>query len=846
LDKTSPDELRRMLREAEDTLINLNRELELRVDEKTRELRRSEIMYSTLIDSMVDVICTYSCEGIVTFISPGVSDWGYTPEDIIGHHIAEFIHPEDLQSAMNDLRRTVSTGQEFPSEFRILTRDGSDIHIEETGKVQLDSGNVVGVTSVLRDVNKRKDVEQELERNRERLEELVAARTEELNANTEKLVIEVSERKAAEERISHLNQVLRAVRNVNHLITVERSREALLQGICNNLVETRGYQDVIIFLIDIAGAYETYAYGGFGFRTSRFSDEFEKARTSPCMAKSLDTRKVWVSDPERSLCIHCPMANQNEEDRYIMGVGLVHEDRLYGSLIVTRIGTVVPDREEETLFGELADDIGFALSNLEQEDKRRQAEEELIQSENRYRALFENSGAAILFMEEHTFIDCNRKTLEMFRCQRDDIIGKPLCKFAPEYQQDGQSSTDKAQEMIHSAIKGKPQFFQWTATRIDGSDFLAEVSLNAVEIRGRNYIQAMIMDITARGLAELALMKSEEKYRSLSENVPVALFRSNPAGDGVFISANPTMARMFGYDSVDDLINRPSSEIFLEKGHREELLRTICEEGYISDYVMRLRRRDGSEFWASIFARPFIPDDDPDTEMMIDGIISDITDRVSAGEELRSSYEKLRTTIDGTVCAMGLLVDMKDPYTSGHQRDVARLAGAIAGEMSLEGNVVDAIKVAGVLHDLGKLSIPSEILSKPGPMNELEMTLMKTHPRAGYDILKTIDFPWPVADIVLQHHERLDGSGYPQGLSGDEISVEARILAVADVIEAISSHRPYRASRGIEVALDHIETETGRLYDSEVVRHCLTLFRDREFRLTEDGHKTREQAELFF
>jgi HD-GYP domain-containing protein (c-di-GMP phosphodiesterase class II) len=131
-------------------------------------------------------------------------------------------------------------------------------------------------------------------------------------------------------------------------------------------------------------------------------------------------------------------------------------------------------------------------------------------------------------------------------------------------------------------------------------------------------------------------------------------------------------------------------------------------------------------------------------------------------------------------------------------------------------------------------------------MNELEMTLMKTHPRAGYDILKTIDFPWPVADIVLQHHERLDGSGYPQGLSGDEISVEARILAVADVIEAISSHRPYRASRGIEVALDHIETETGRLYDSEVVRHCLTLFRDREFRLTEDGHKTREQAELFF
>ncbi len=845
MDKTSPDELRRMLREAEDTLINLNRELELRVDEKTRELRRSELMYSTLIDSIVDVICTYSCEGIITFISPGVFDWGYTPEDIIGHHIAEFIHPADLKSMMNNLRRTLSTGEEFPSEFRILTRDGSAIHIEETGKVQRDKDKIVGITSVFRDVNKRKDVEQELEIHRERLEELVAARTEELNTSTENLKKEINERKAAEERIIHLNQVLRAIRNVNHLITVERSREALLQGICNNLVETRGYQDVLIVLIDIAGAFETSAYGGFGLHATMFTDEFEKARTSPCVAKSLDERKVWVSDPERALCIHCPMAKQSSEDRYIMGVGLLHEDRLYGSLIVTSTGSVAPDPQEQTLFGELADDIGFALSNLEQEDKRRQAEEELIQSENRYRALFENSGAAILFMEEDMYIDCNRKTLEMFSCQRNDIIGKPFCKFAPEYQPDGQGSRDKAQEMISAAIQENPQFFQWTASRIDGTDFLAEVSLNAVEIRGKNYIQAMIMDITARGLAELALKKSEEKYRSLSENVPVALFRSSPAGDGIFISANPTMARMFGYDSVDDLIDRPSSEMFLDKEHREELLRTISDEGYVSDYVMRLRRRDGSEFWASIFARPFIPDDEPDAVMMIDGIISDITDRVSAGEELRQSYERLRTTIDGTVSAMGLLVDMKDPYTSGHQRGVARLAGAIAEDMDLDADVVDAIKVAGVLHDLGKLSIPSEILSKPGPMNELEITLMKTHPKAGYDILKTVEFPWPVADIVLQHHERLDGSGYPQGLSGDDICVEARILAVADVIEATSSHRPYRASRGIEVALEHIETEAGSLYDPEVVKHCLTLFRDREFRLTKDLDRMEEAAPLF-
>jgi PAS domain S-box-containing protein/putative nucleotidyltransferase with HDIG domain len=399
-----------------------------------------------------------------------------------------------------------------------------------------------------------------------------------------------------------------------------------------------------------------------------------------------------------------------------------------------------------------------------------------------------------------------------------------------------------AQEKIRSAIEREPQFFQWSATRLDGTGFLAEVSLNAVQIRGGNYIQAMIMDITARAQAEEAVKRSEEKYRTLSENVPVAMFRSDPEGLGTFISANPTMVRMFGYDSVEELLLHPSSEIFLESGHWKDLLEEIrdSEEGYVSDYVIRLRRRDGSEFWASIFARPFVTTAESDGTTLIDGIISDITDRVRASEELQHSYDRLRTTIDGTVSAMGLLVDMKDPYTSGHQRDVARLAGAIAAEMHLDRDVIDSIRVAGVLHDLGKLSIPSEILSKPGPMNELEMTLMKTHPRAGYDILKTVDFPWPVADIVLQHHERLDGSGYPLGLKGDQICIEARILMVADVIEATSSHRPYRASRGIEVALEHIEAESGKLYDPDVVKQCLTLFRDREFRLAEDKSRAGE------
>ena len=199
-------------------------------------------------------------------------------------------------------------------------------------------------------------------------------------------------------------------------------------------------------------------------------------------------------------------------------------------------------------------------------------------------------------------------------------------------------------------------------------------------------------------------------------------------------------------------------------------------------------------------------------------------------KELKEGLEDLRKALHKTVEAITLMSEMRESYTAGHQRRVALLSCAIAGEMNLSEPQIEGISISGLLHDTGKISIPVEILNKPGRISESEFNIIKTHAQVGYDILKGIEFPWPVVPTILHHHERLNGSGYPSGLSGEEISPEARILGVADVIEAMSSHRPYRPALGIDKALLEILQNRGTLYDTNVVDACMGLFQKKGFK----------------
>lgn len=198
-------------------------------------------------------------------------------------------------------------------------------------------------------------------------------------------------------------------------------------------------------------------------------------------------------------------------------------------------------------------------------------------------------------------------------------------------------------------------------------------------------------------------------------------------------------------------------------------------------------------------------------------------------QELQQSFESLKKAMHSTIRAISMTIEKRDPYTSGHQQRVANLANTIAQELALSKSQIECIYMAAAIHDIGKISLPAEILVKPIPLSDIEISLIQTHAQAGYDILKGIEFPWAIADIVLQHHERMDGSGYPLGLAGDDIVFEARIICVADVVETMASHRPYRPSIGMDKALEEIADNRGVLYDPQVVDACLKIFKESGF-----------------
>jgi len=322
---------------------------------------------------------------------------------------------------------------------------------------------------------------------------------------------------------------------------------------------------------------------------------------------------------------------------------------------------------------------------------------------------------------------------------------------------------------------------------------------------------------------EEALREAEERYRSIFENAQEGIYRSTPAGR--IIMANQSMANMFGYETPEELmtvVSDVASQLYVHPEERTKLTEIIEEQGSVRNYETQFYRKDGTIFWASMTMHAVR---DPSGQILYyDGIDDDITGR-------KESAERMRKSLGATVQAIAVIVETRDPYTAGHQRKVADLARAIATEMKLPADRIDVIRMASSIHDLGKISVPAEILSTPNKLTALEFSLIKTHAQSGYDILKDIEFPGPVARIIREHHERINGAGYPQGLVGEEILLESRILAVADVVEAMASHRPYRPAIGLDAALAEIENNKGTLYDVDAVDACLRLFREKGFQL---------------
>ncbi|MFA5959574.1 MAG: PAS domain S-box protein [Tatlockia sp.] len=325
--------------------------------------------------------------------------------------------------------------------------------------------------------------------------------------------------------------------------------------------------------------------------------------------------------------------------------------------------------------------------------------------------------------------------------------------------------------------------------------------------------------------AEEKLLESESRFRILSSHSLIGIYILQ---DDVFIYVNSALASVFGY-TIDEMIGMNVRNLI----YPDEINRmtdTVLKKSQEKDIPLHFEflgvKKNGEQINLEVYRSEIILDNKP----AVIGSVLDITERKLDEQKLKNAYNNLKKSLNDTIITMAKIVELRDPYTAGHQERVAQLAVAIATEMGLDPNLIEQLHMAAIIHDIGKINVPAELLSKPGKLTDLELQMIKTHVQSGYEIVKNMNLLPDVAQIIYQHHERLDGSGYPNHLKGNDIRLEAKILSVADVVEAMSSHRPYRPALGNEAAFDELCKNSGKLYDTEVCKSCSKIFKENKFK----------------
>ena len=464
---------------------------------------------------------------------------------------------------------------------------------------------------------------------------------------------------------------------------------------------------------------------------------------------------------------------------------------------------------------------GFVVDITE----RKRAEEDLKKREELEKSILKSVPHGLFGVENRIIFFANTAMEDVFGWKPEELVGKStriLFRNEDEWKEYGAKLYSWLRKMPAVAFDSNIPF-----VCKNGKEILCRNSVSRIgeELGITNRVVATFEDITDRMQSEKALMESEERYRMIFNHSPLGVMHFD--SKGVIVDVNERFVQIMGA-SREKLLGLN----MLDRFRDQAMLKAVKEAlggilGYYEgDY---LSVTGGKTTPLRAVCQSIITEDAIFLGAV--GIFEDITERKQAEKHLKETLKSLRKAFSTTVQVLVSAVESRDPYTAGHQTRSADLARAIATDLGLSQENIDGIHMAGSIHDIGKMSVPAEILTKPTKLTDIEFSLIKAHAQKGYEMLKDVESPWPLAEIVYQHHERVDGSGYPRQLKGEEIIMEARILAVADVVESMASHRPYRPALGLDVALEEIKNNRGTLYDTDAVDVCLRLFRKKGFQL---------------
>jgi len=772
---------------------------------------------------------------------------GLTQSEILGKTDFELPWPrEDAEAYRIDDAVVIS---EKKARLHIIEpiqqADGSRI-IADTSKVPLldvEGAAPYGVLGVFEDITGQMRTEQELEQYRKNLEQMVESRTKELNLKNRQMEIESNERRLAQAALKESEEKYRTLINQSSSIVLEWDADGNVLylnpyglqffGFSEEELIGRNVVGTIVAPLDSSG----YNLEHKMIEVQRDPDKFYSSENENLRKNG---EKVWVAwtnrgiyDSEGKLTMTISFGIDRTEVR-------VAEQRVHDQYLKLQREIEKRKEAEEKLLqshAQLESRViertrELMLSNeklMSEITERRRVEELLRENELKYRTLFETDDDAILLFTGNQWIDCNAAALRIFGCTRAEIIGRHPSGFSPPRQPDGSSSQELAAERISLAFENKPQSFEWVHCKVDGTLFDAEVHLNRVDLGGEPYIQAIVRDVSERKRAERVLRESEERFRTAFMTGVVAFIIMEEA-TGRLLEVNDHFLKLYGY-SRDKVIGRTALELgmWAVPEARAQMLAEIKQHDQIENFEVLSQRKGGEKFWVLFSINRL----NLEGSSLLLGAIHDISARKEAEDKVAEYVEQLTETFESTLQAIASMVEMRDLYTAGHERRVGLIAADIAREMGWSEVRCKQLQLIGLVHDIGKIAVPSDILTKPSKLSAIEFELVKTHAEKGYEILKEVKLTMPIGEIIRQHHERMDGSGYPHGLKGEEIMPEARILAVADALESMASHRPYRPTLGIDVAIKEIEYGRGTKFDEETVDTLISMIRDKGYQLPE-------------